>query len=405
MRTDMVMCQTAEVVLCPTRCPICRVLGAVLSGGSLLLLVLLMLGYGVTVAQTASIVSIQPCRPGTKVIEPAQVNTLLPEELYLDNLSVDPAAKETLGISSLHTMIMFNKPHASVAGALVASQQSGVVIEPDYLQYAHPGDRLTFTHWLTNLGSYTETFFIQVLPSLSWPVSPTETHLSNVGVGEMRPITVMITVPHESLVYIENEVIVSATSTTSSAADSAVDVVMVSPWRVFLPTVTKPYVSPDPFCNGDFSSEFAPCWTFTGNLSVERLCSSGSCFARFGSAQDDSKCLGQLTPGNAELLQTYTPATTGDATLTFQYEIRTQDVLSSIYDTLQVYIDGTLEFMVTQTNADYGCDHPSMVVSDTVAIPLSLVRGEPTTMRFVLVHSDTWFNTYADIRNVLIRID
>jgi hypothetical protein len=358
---------------------------------------------GEGVIQAGSSSPNQPCWKEALLAESVHIDTSFPEEWQPVNQITKAAIKESTDAYSFHSTRGSNKPSASIAEALVVSQQSDVVIGPDHVQYAHPGDGLTFTHWLTNLGSYTDTFLIQLFPSISWPVSPTAIYLSNVGLGEVRPVTVTITVPHDAQIHIENEVIISATSTTGPAADSAVDAITVSPWNLFLPIVVKPpYISPDPFCNGDFSEELTPCWSPSGNLAVQRLCSQGSCFARLGRAQDDSRCWGELTPGNAILLQTFTPATTGNASLTFEYEIHTQDVLSDLYDSLEVYVDGNLKYRVVKENPNYGCGSPSMVVSGTDSIPISLVREEEITIEFRLTQNDAWYNTYSDIRNVQI---
>jgi hypothetical protein len=103
------------------------------------------------------------------------------------------------------------------------------------------------------------------------------------------------------------------------------------------------------------------------------------------------------------LAQTFTPAETGQATLSFEYEIHTQDVLSDLYDTLELHIDNTRVFFVEEENLDYSCElAPKKVGPRSFSTPLSLVRGEAVELRFKLINRDTWFNTYADIRNVQI---
>jgi hypothetical protein len=203
-------------------------------------------------------------------------------------------------------------------------------------------------------------------------------------------------------VDLENKVIISATSSAPSipeaASDFAVDVIVIRPWNVHLPVVLKPYVSPDPFCNGDFSQPFAPCWTVTGPP-VERICASSTCIARLGKAEYDALCEGKLTPGTAALAQTFT-SSADMATLSFEYEIHTQDVLSDRYDTLEVYVDSTMVYSVTHKNPNYGCVPQPMVVHGTPEVAIDLTKGEPATLRFHLINGDTWFNTYADIYNV-----
>jgi hypothetical protein len=55
---------------------------------------------------------------------------------------------------------------------------------------------------------------------------------------------------------------------------------------------------------------------------------------------------------------------------------------------------------VEEENLDYSCESESMEVKRNFSTSLSLVRGEPVELEFRLINRDTWFNTYADIRNV-----
>jgi hypothetical protein len=286
------------------------------------------------------------------------------------------------------------------------AQHAAVQVEPDYKHYAHPGEIITPVHQVTNLGNYTDTIFVQVTqvtPTVSWQVTPTSFTLTNVGIGEIRPITLIITVPHNAPIYTESQVALSATSAVNPDDELAYNVVVVSPWEMYLPLTMRPYVTPDDFCNGDFSSELALCWTT--KPPVERICDSGDCLARMGTVDAGELCEGELTPNTAVLEQTFTPAATGDAILSFEYEIHTQDVLSELYDTLELYIDNSRVFFVEEENLDYSCDLPPKVVSASFDTPLSLVQGEAVTIKFKLINRDTWFNTYANIRNVQITYE
>jgi hypothetical protein len=402
--------QITVSVLDSLRYPVSRFLGMVLSVSSAVLLFALLLAYAPSPNQAAPPVSRIPLLDGT------QGNCNEPDRLATDanldsrvldswspvNRILQAESNKECVTYSVQMMATAKEISKDTTGRPISGRQADLVIEPDYVRSAHPGDIITLTHWITNFGDYLDTIRIEVLPSLPWPVSPPSITLINVGTGQVRTVPVTIEVPTGAEVGIENRVILSATSLTGPASDYAVDVITVAPWKIFLPIVMKPYVSPDPFCNGDFSDQLEPCWTPTGNLSAERLCSSGNCFARLGKAEDNNKCLGLLLPGNADLIQTFTPAATSEATLSFEYEIHTQDVLSDLYDSLQVYIDDTQVFAVTEVNLNYGCDHPPMFMSDLVEIPISTVKKVPVTIKFRLVHSDTWYNTYADIRNVQI---
>jgi len=338
-------------------------------------------------------------------VEPDHIASLAPGELVPVSLSIEPASSEIRGTYTV-PITATNTAAPAYARAIVhVDQHAEVQVEPDYKHYAHPGETVGPVHQVANLGNFTDTIFVQVsqvTPTISWLVTPTSFTLTDVGIGEIRPITLTITVPQNAPIYLENKVTLSATSAVSPNAEIAYNVVVVSPWEAYLPLVMKPYVTTDPFCNGDFSSALAPCWTFTTNPPVKRYCASGSCFARMGTEDDNDSCEGELTPNSAVLAQTFTPAGTGQATLSFDYEVHTQDVLSAIYDTLALYVGNTRLFFVEEGNLDYSCQAAPKVVSGSFAAPISLIRGEPVTLRFKLINHDTWFNTYANIRNVQI---
>ena len=339
-------------------------------------------------------------------VEPTEIDTLGPGEWQWFSLIIEADGTEASGT---HTVTITseatcnnNRIYADAKAILMVGQQGGVDIEPEYAQDVHSGETITLTHTITNLGNYTDTFFIQVLRSRLWSVAPEQSLCSDIGMGQDCTIQVAVEVPHNAGLPQTNTITVLAFSTTDpgSSFDYVENTIVAIPWEMYLPFVWKP--SSDPFCNGDFSEPLAPCWTHSGNLSVQRHLSPEGCFARLGKAEDDSKCFDQLTPGYASLLQEFTPAIAGDAMLSFEYEIHTQDVLSDLYDTLEVYVDSKLKHRVVNANPSFGCDSPSIEVSGTESIPISVVSGREVTIEFRLIHNDTWYNTYADIRNVQI---
>lgn len=344
-----------------------------------------------------------PTWQGDMWVQPAYIASLAPGAWSPVTLFLEPAAGEISGTYPVQIRATSAMALAEASATVLVGRNAQVQVEPDYIHYATPGVRITSTHEITNLGNFTDTVFVRVHPLIEWAVSPTFVSLDNIGIGQMRPFTLVITVPQEALIPSENQVIVSATSAFSPGAELAYDVVFVRPWQMFLPLVLKPYMPSDPFCNGDFSDELKPCWDdYTAIPSVERMCASGSCFVRMAKAEDDELCAGELTPGTAVLKQSFTPAETGEATLRFEYDIHTQDVLSDLYDTLKVFVDDQQVFIVEAENPMYGCHTPSMVVSGMAEIPISVVRGKRMTLKFHLLNSDTYFNTYANVRNVQI---
>jgi uncharacterized repeat protein (TIGR01451 family) len=357
-----------------------------------------------TGSQTLTNILVDAGRPddwqGGVWVEPRQIASLAPGELVSVSLHVEPAASEISGTYTVPITASNAADPAYARAKVSVGRHTEVQIEPDYKHHARRSELVVPVHEVTNLGNFTDTIVVQVEPSIPWPVTPTSITLANVGVGETRSITLRITVPHEAPIYSENKVTLSATSAFSPSSEFAYNVVIVSPWEVYLPLVRKPYVSMDPFCNGDFSSALSPCWAYTTDPPVNRFCASGSCYARLGTPDNDAACEGELKPNTAVLTQVFVPSETGQATLSFQYEIYTQDVLSDLYDTLELYVDHTRVFFVEEENLDYSCESESMEVKRNFSTSLSLVRGEPVELEFRLINRDTWFNTYADIRNV-----
>jgi uncharacterized repeat protein (TIGR01451 family) len=359
-----------------------------------------------TGSQTLTNILVEAGRPdnwqGGIWVEPTHISSLAPDQSVLINLNVEPAASEISGTYSIPITASDTADPAYAKATVVVGQHAEVQVEPDYKHHARRGETVLPVHQVTNLGNFTDTILVTVRSTKSWPVTPTHITLNSVGIGEMRPISLAITVPHEAPIYFESEVILSATSAMSPHPELAYDVVIVSPWEVYLPVVRRPYVSTDPFCNGDFSSELSPCWTYTTDPPVARSCDSGSCFARLGTPDNNEACEGGLTPNTAVLTQVFVPSETRPATLSFEYTVHTQDVLSDLYDTLELYVDNIRVFSVVAENLTYSCELDPKVVADSRSIPLSLVRDEPIKLEFRLINRDTWFNTYAEIRNVQI---
>jgi uncharacterized repeat protein (TIGR01451 family) len=339
---------------------------------------------------------------GDTWVDPNSMDSLPPGRWLPVILIIGPATDEISGTYDVQVTAVSNETSAHATATVLVAQHVDVLVEPDSLHYVHACDSIVCTHWVSNPGNFTDTILIEVLPSVPWPVHPISDTITDVRIGETRSFPVAIEVPCNAEVGDENRVIVSATSTTGPASEYAVDDVIVRHWEVFLPVVIKPYVELDPFCNGDFADALSPCWMHTTAPPVERICSSGSCFARLGTAVDDAKCEGGLTPGTAELMQTFTPTATGVLTLSFEYQVHSQDVLWDIYDTLKVYVDSTPILTVIHEHDPYGCDVPPLIVGDTAEEPISAVNGVPMTLKFSLINRDTWLNTYADIRNVRI---
>jgi uncharacterized repeat protein (TIGR01451 family) len=343
---------------------------------------------------------------GSVGVDPAHIGSLAGGASQKVTLTVQPGADEISGTYATQIVATSDQTSAQATARVLVRQRPGVVIEPDNVRYAEPGERVTFTHWVTNQGNFTDTILVHTYPSTSWPISPTFCSLDGVGIGKARQFLVTIDVPPEAQMGDVGGAAVMAVSASGPPSESALDFVVVSPPRqsVFLPLVVRAFVPPREFCNGDFANSLAPCWEVKAPV-VRRLCDSGSCFARLGTEEDDDKCEGQIVPSTAKLAQTFTPTATGTLVLSFDYQVHSQDVLCDPYDTLEAYLNGERILQVVAPHDPYGCGVDPLIVSGSVEQPVQVMDGESTTLEFHLINRDTWFNTYADVRNVRITYD
>jgi len=346
---------------------------------------------------------------GRVQIEPGYVDSLAAGDYRMLTLTVQPATDEISGVYPVEITATSSETSTHTTARVLIARRVGVLVGPDYVRNAQPCDQVTFTHWITNMGNFTDTIVVNVSPSVSWLVSPTSAMCLDVGIGEACPFTVTVGVPCTAQVGDVGSFMVLAASTTGPVSERALDfIVVVPPTRqVFLPVVMKQFGGAcclpcdGGLCNGDFEEPLEPYWTVQ-SPPVERRCVSGNCFARLGTEADNALCNGDIPPHTATLAQTFAPTATGVLTLSFGYKVHTLDVLMPSYDTLGAYIDATQVFTLTHQHEHYGCgdDHP-LIVSGTVEIPVFVTHGVPTTLKFSLVN-DRWFNTYADIDNVRV---
>lgn len=120
----------------------------------------------------------------------------------------------------------------------------GVDIGPSHIQQATPGQILAYYHTLTNTGSLTETFLVEVSSSQGWPVKllgglyPTGTMLLPLTVGAQMavPFQVSLTVP-VSVVWGTEITVITATSQTSSTVRDVTTDTSIVPSRIYLPVI------------------------------------------------------------------------------------------------------------------------------------------------------------------------
>jgi len=113
-------------------------------------------------------------------------------------------------------------------------------LSPGYGRVIGPaGVTATYTHVLTNTGSYTDTFVITHTNSLNWPVSYTSP--VTLGVGQSMTLTVDITPPMGVVSGTVATTVLTVTSQTDPAAwVTLVDTATLHVRYIYLPLILKP---------------------------------------------------------------------------------------------------------------------------------------------------------------------
>jgi hypothetical protein len=129
----------------------------------------------------------------------------------------------------------------------VAANDTGVELSPGYPQAATPGQIVTYTHTLTNTGTTTDTFTLDVSSSQGWPVSL----LSETGplslplqldAGLTTTFMISLSVPTAAISGTVDLAVITATSQTSptlSISETDTTTVNNAIWYVYLPLVLK----------------------------------------------------------------------------------------------------------------------------------------------------------------------
>jgi hypothetical protein len=156
----------------------------------------------------------------------------------------------------------------SAAGLAAA----GVEIGPSYTQSTLPGD-IVYDHTLTNTGTTTDTFLLQVSSSQGWPVGlvgavqPTGTLELEVPAQAMAPFQVGLTIP-VGTAGLTDETIITATSQLSPTVYAiATDTTLVEFYQMILPLAVNRW-PPIPFTptlnpiqNPDHDGSYTVSWT------------------------------------------------------------------------------------------------------------------------------------------------
>jgi len=135
--------------------------------------------------------------------------------------------------------------------ANMASQAPGVELGPDHTRQAEEGETVLYNHILTNTGTMTDTFLLEVLSTQGWPVKllsemyPDGTVLLPLQVGSQvtASFQVSLTVPLDIAGVTEITVITATSQLSPTIQASASDTTIVYS-RVYLPMVARNPIPP-----------------------------------------------------------------------------------------------------------------------------------------------------------------
>jgi len=108
----------------------------------------------------------------------------------------------------------------------VGAGSAGVSLEPDNAQTAAPANEVVYTHVLTNLSNFADTFIIAATNSAGWAVSPVGP--ISLGPGEATSFAITVTVPAMIGAQVNTTTVTATSSADSAVFDTAVDVTTVT---------------------------------------------------------------------------------------------------------------------------------------------------------------------------------
>ena len=153
-----------------------------------------------------------------------------------------------------------------------ASQEPGVEIGPDHTRQAYVGDTILYDHVLTNTGTTTDTFTLEVSSALGWPVElvgatqPTGTLSLQVGGQMTAPFQISLTVPSDTVGLTDTTVVTATSQLSPTVQDFAADMTTVMYHRIIFPFVAKrwppvPYAPTlNPIDNADGDEYYTVTW-------------------------------------------------------------------------------------------------------------------------------------------------
>ena len=160
----------------------------------------------------------------------------------------------------------------SAAGPAAA----GVEIGPSHTASALPGDDIVYHHTLTNTGSTTDTFMLQVSSSQGWPVELDTLELL-VPASMTAPFQVSLSIPLGTAGLTDETVITATSQLSPTVYATAVDTTVVELYRMIMPYVVNRW-PPIPFTptlhpiqNPDQDGNYTVSWTAADLADTYRL--------------------------------------------------------------------------------------------------------------------------------------
>lgn len=159
-----------------------------------------------------------------------------------------------------------------MVGWAAALQTPGVDVGPDHTQQAYPGDTILYDHTLTNTGTTTDTFTLEVLSTQGWPVElvgatqPTGTLSLQVAPQFAAPFQISLTVPADAVGLTDTTIVTATSQLSPTVQDSATDTTTVVLHRAIFPLVLKrwpplPYQATlNPIDNPDGDGYYTVSW-------------------------------------------------------------------------------------------------------------------------------------------------
>lgn len=158
------------------------------------------------------------------------------------------------------------------SSATAALQAPGVEIGRDHTQQAYAGDTILYNHTLTNTGTTTDTFWLEVLSTQDWPVElvgatePTGTLSLQVAAQMTAPFQISLTVPADAVGLTDTAIITATSQLSPTVQDSATDTTIVVYHRYLFPFIAKrwppvPYPATlNPIDNADGDGFYTVSW-------------------------------------------------------------------------------------------------------------------------------------------------